>query len=226
VNIHYAKEPTSNYVRTAVETALAINSQDLPGDILIFLTGQEECERAVAMLEEEDRKGFGGKEGRKKESGERGRLEEEARVLRLAPCALYAGMPAAGQLAAFSPAPRGRRKVVAATNVAETSVTLEGVVFVVDCMHAKQRSYDPATGLESLLVAPISKASAAQRAGRAGEDRGGDPPLFTLIFLMCTLSSCTYRWRSCVWWACMVCCVASRVRSGALESSAREREAL
>lgn len=57
-------------------------------------------------------------------------------------------------------------QVVAATNIAETSVTLEGVVYVIDSCFAKQQAYNPLTGLESLLVAPISKASAAQRAGK------------------------------------------------------------
>lgn len=61
-------------------------------------------------------------------------------------------------------------QVVVATNIAETSVTIEGVVYVIDTMFAKQRCFNPLTGLESLLVAPISKASAAQRAGRAGTD--------------------------------------------------------
>ncbi len=56
-------------------------------------------------------------------------------------------------------------QVVAATNIAETSVTLEGVVYVIDSLFAKQQAYNPLTGLDSLLVAPISKASAAQRAG-------------------------------------------------------------
>jgi HrpA-like RNA helicase len=56
-------------------------------------------------------------------------------------------------------------QVVAATNIAETSVTLEGVVYVIDTLFAKQQAYNPLTGLDSLLVAPISKASAAQRAG-------------------------------------------------------------
>ena len=63
-------------------------------------------------------------------------------------------------------------QVIAATNIAETSVTLEGVVFVIDCCFSKQRVYNPITGLESLLVAPISKASAAQRAGGAADCAG------------------------------------------------------
>ena len=60
------------------------------------------------------------------------------------------------------------KQVVAATNIAETSVTLEGVVYVIDSCFTKQQAYNPLTGLDSLLVAPISKASAAQRAGRHG----------------------------------------------------------
>ena len=59
-------------------------------------------------------------------------------------------------------------QIVVATNIAETSVTIEGVCFVVDCCFAKQTAYNPLIGLGSLLVAPVSRASAAQRAGRAG----------------------------------------------------------
>ena len=93
------------------------------------------------------------------------------------PCA---GLPAAQQLAVFAPCPRNHRRVIVATNIAETSVTLEGVVYVVDTLFSKQRSYNPLVGLECLLVAPISKASAAQRAGRAGRVRPGH------CFRLCT----------------------------------------
>ena len=71
-------------------------------------------------------------------------------------------------------------QIVVATNIAETSVTIEGVCFVVDCCFAKQTAYNPLTGLGSLLVAPISRASAAQRAGRAGRIRPGH------CFRLCT----------------------------------------
>ena len=64
-------------------------------------------------------------------------------------------------------------QVIVSTNIAETSVTLEGIVYVVDSCFAKQRCYNPLSGLESLLVAPISKASAQQRAGRAGAHGAG-----------------------------------------------------
>ena len=71
-------------------------------------------------------------------------------------------------------------QIVVATNIAETSVTIEGVCFVIDCCFAKQTAYNPLTGLGSLLVAPISRASAAQRAGRAGRIRPGH------CFRLCT----------------------------------------
>jgi pre-mRNA-splicing factor ATP-dependent RNA helicase DHX16 len=68
----------------------------------------------------------------------------------------------------FEPTPPGARKVVIATNIAETSLTINGIIYVIDCGFAKQTSYNPRTGMESLIVTPISKASANQRAGRAG----------------------------------------------------------
>lgn len=95
VQQHYAEEAVSDYVQASVTTAAAFHEQDLPGDILIFLTGQQECESAVSMLEEEARR----------------YRRAQAGSLRLMPVALYAGLPAADQLQAFQPAPRGYRKV-------------------------------------------------------------------------------------------------------------------
>lgn len=60
-----------------------------------------------------------------------------------------------------------------ATNIAETSITINGIVFVIDCAFVKLRAYNPGTAIESLVVTPISKASASQRAGRAGRNRPG-----------------------------------------------------
>ncbi|KAK9828606.1 hypothetical protein WJX72_001006 [[Myrmecia] bisecta] len=156
VQVHYLEQPTSDYVQTAVQAAVNLHEEDMPGDILIFLTGQEECDRCTNLLEEEAR-----------------RLRRRQGALRLMPMPLYAGLPAAQQLQVFQPPPRGYRKVVAATNIAETSVTLEGVVYVIDSCFSKQKVYNPLTGLESLLVAPISRANAQQRAGRAGRVRPG-----------------------------------------------------
>jgi hypothetical protein len=77
------------------------------------------------------------------------------------PASLHAGLPPC----VF---PLSSSQVIVSTNIAETSVTLEGIVYVIDSCFAKQRCYNPLSGLESLLIAPISKASAQQRAGRAG----------------------------------------------------------
>ena len=95
---HYAEEPVADYVQAAVTTAVALHDQDLPGDILIFLTGQQECESAVSMLEEEALR----------------YRRAQGSSLRLMPTALYAGLPAASQLQAFEATPRGYRKVLAA----------------------------------------------------------------------------------------------------------------
>ncbi|KAL5576629.1 hypothetical protein UlMin_018328, partial [Ulmus minor] len=81
---------------------------------------------------------------------------------------LYSGLPSADQELVFIPTPRGKRKVVISTNIAETSLTLEGTVYVVDSGFSKQRFYNPISDIKNLVVAPISKASARQRAGRAG----------------------------------------------------------
>lgn len=107
---HYAEEPVSDYVQAAVTTAVAFHDQELPGDILIFLTGQQECESAVSMLEEEARR----------------YRRAQAGSLRLMPVALYAGLPAADQLQAFQPAPRGYRKV-------SRRCTCRGKICVVRC---------------------------------------------------------------------------------------------
>ncbi|KAK6264658.1 hypothetical protein QUC31_012851 [Theobroma cacao] len=86
---------------------------------------------------------------------------------------LYSGLSRAEQDLVFSPTPKGKRKVVISTNIAETSLTLEGIVYVVDSGFSKQRFYNPISDIENLVVAPISKASARQRAGRAGRLRPG-----------------------------------------------------
>ncbi|MEW5297962.1 MAG: hypothetical protein WDW36_001135 [Sanguina aurantia] len=181
VQVHYLESPCGDYLRAAVEAAVALHCEDLPGDVLIFLSGQEEVEAAVTMLDEEA-----------------SRLAKSSGYsLRMLPLPLYSASarhhtcpqpltplpasrsprtspsPAVPSSWCSSQPPRGYRKVVVSTNVAETSLTLEGVVYVIDSCFVKQRCYNPLLGLESLLIAPISKASATQRAGRAGRVRAG-----------------------------------------------------
>ena len=86
---------------------------------------------------------------------------------------LYSSLPPAQQQQVFEPTPAGHRKVVVATNIAETSITIDGVVYVIDPGFSKQNVFDPRSRISSLLVTPISKASARQRAGRAGRTREG-----------------------------------------------------
>jgi pre-mRNA-splicing factor ATP-dependent RNA helicase DHX15/PRP43 len=92
---------------------------------------------------------------------------------------LYSTLPPQQQQRIFDPAPGPRgdgppgRKIVVSTNIAETSLTIDGIVYVVDPGFSKQKVYNPRIRVESLLVSPISKASAQQRAGRAGRTRPG-----------------------------------------------------
>ncbi|KAG7363864.1 ATP-dependent helicase HrpA [Nitzschia inconspicua] len=89
-------------------------------------------------------------------------------------CVLYAALPPEAQLLAFQPKPKGcRRKIILATNIAETSVTLDGIRYVIDTGKHKTRSYSTTTGMESLTVEPVSQAQAAQRSGRAGRVQAG-----------------------------------------------------
>uniref|UniRef100_A0A0D3EL13 Helicase C-terminal domain-containing protein n=1 Tax=Oryza barthii TaxID=65489 RepID=A0A0D3EL13_9ORYZ len=160
VEIHYVEEPVSDYLQAAVNTVLIIHEKEPPGDILVFLTGQDDIDAAVKMLNEEIQ--------------HRGRhylgcySSDDLLIL-----PLYSGLPRGDQDLIFTPTSKGKRKVVISTNIAETSLTLEGVVYVVDSGFSKQKCYNPISDIESLVVAPISKASARQRAGRAGRVRPG-----------------------------------------------------
>ncbi|KAK4727194.1 hypothetical protein R3W88_032111 [Solanum pinnatisectum] len=156
VEIHHSKAPISDYLDAAVVTALQIHAtqpQD-DGDILIFLTGQEEIETAENIINHRIR-ALGTK------------------IAELITCPIYANLPTELQAKIFEPTPEGARKVVLATNIAETSLTIDGIKYVIDTGFCKINCYNPRTGTESLMVAPISKASANQRAGRSGRTGPG-----------------------------------------------------
>ncbi|CAD7699242.1 unnamed protein product [Ostreobium quekettii] len=154
VDIMYTKAPEADYVDAAVVTVLQIHVTQPTGDILVFLTGQEEIENAEEALKERTR-GKGSKIGE------------------LMVCPIYANLPTDLQAKIFEPTPEGARKVVLATNIAETSVTIDGIRYVIDTGLVKQNSYNPRSGMEQLLVTPVSKAAAQQRAGRAGRTAPG-----------------------------------------------------
>ncbi|KAI8528846.1 hypothetical protein RHMOL_Rhmol12G0179100 [Rhododendron molle] len=156
VEVHYTKAPEADYLDAAIVTALQIHVTQQPGDgdILIFFTGQEEIETAEEILKHRTR-GLGTK------------------IPELIICPIYANLPTELQAKIFEPTPEGARKVVLATNIAETSLTIDGIKYVIDPGFCKMKSYNPRTGMESLLVTPISKASANQRAGRSGRTGPG-----------------------------------------------------
>lgn len=149
VDIHYTPQPEANYLAAAVTTIFQIHITQGKGDILVFLTGQEEIEAAEQNLQETARK-LGSK------------------VPEMIICPIYANLPSELQSKIFEPTPPGARKVVLATNIAETSLTIDGIVYVIDPGFVKENVYNARTGMESLVVTPCSRASANQRSGRAG----------------------------------------------------------
>ncbi|PGH01203.1 pre-mRNA-splicing factor ATP-dependent RNA helicase DHX16 [Blastomyces parvus] len=149
VDIHYTSQPEANYLAAAITTVFHIHISQGAGDILVFLTGQEEIEAAEQSIQETARK-LGSK------------------IPELIICPIYANLPSELQAKIFEPTPPGARKVVLATNIAETSLTIDGIVYVIDPGFVKENVFNPRTGMESLVVTPCSRASAGQRAGRAG----------------------------------------------------------
>ncbi|XP_043486982.1 pre-mRNA-splicing factor ATP-dependent RNA helicase DHX16 [Polistes fuscatus] len=149
VDIYYTKAPEADYIDACVVSILQIHATQPPGDVLVFLTGQDEIETCQEMLQERVR-----------------RLGSKLAELLILP--VYANLPSDMQAKIFQPTPAGARKVVLATNIAETSLTIDNIVYVIDPGFAKQNNFNARTGMESLMVVPISKASAMQRAGRAG----------------------------------------------------------
>ncbi|MDE2167555.1 MAG: ATP-dependent helicase HrpB [Alphaproteobacteria bacterium] len=127
-------------VAAAVRRALADDS----GSVLVFLPGGAEIRRVVRFLEESE-------------------LPADVTV---AP--LYGDLPPPAQDAAIQPAPAGKRKVVLATSIAETSLTIEGIRVVIDGGLMRAPRYDPASGMTRLMTLRVSRASAKQRSGRAG----------------------------------------------------------
>ena len=99
--------------------------------------------------------------------------ESEESVSNVLILPLYSQLPTKQQLQVFEPAPEHTRLIILATNVAETSITIPGIRFVFDCGRSKEKKYDKSTGVQSFEIGWISKASATQRAGRAGRTGPG-----------------------------------------------------
>jgi len=154
VDILYLETAAEDYVEKAVQTVFDIHTKELDGDILVFLTGREEIDSAVQAISERA-------------------ASLHPRAQAIMPLPLYAGLSTEQQMYVFEEAPENTRKVIFSTNIAEASVTIEGIVYVVDTGFVKLRAYNPMTGIESLTATAVSKASATQRAGRAGRTKPG-----------------------------------------------------
>ncbi|CAG9766149.1 unnamed protein product [Ceutorhynchus assimilis] len=149
----FSKNPVEDYVDASVKQALQIHLQPPSGDILIFMPGQEDIEVSCEVLAE--------------------RLAEIDNAPELSILPIYSQLPSDLQAKIFQRSPEGIRKCVVATNIAETSLTVDGIIFVIDSGYCKLKVYNPRIGMDALQIYPISQANANQRSGRAGRTGPG-----------------------------------------------------
>lgn len=153
VDVLWSKSPCEDYVDSAVKQVLTIHLGQGPGDILVFMTGQEDIEITCEVIAE--------------------RLKQLNNPPKLSILPIYSQMPADLQAKIFEKGEGGARKVIVATNIAETSLTVDGIMFVVDAGFSKLKVYNPRMGMDALQITPISQANSSQRSGRAGRTGPG-----------------------------------------------------
>ncbi len=150
----FSKTPAEDYVDEAVKQILAIHLGEPAGDILVFMTGQEDIEATCQLAADRLQK-----------------LGDDVPSLTILP--IYSQLPSDMQAKIFQKSDTGSRKVIVATNIAETSLTVDGILYVIDCGFYKLKVFNPRIGMDSLQITPISQANAEQRAGRAGRTGPG-----------------------------------------------------
>lgn len=153
VDVMFHRSPVEDYVDQAVQQVLSIHVSKGPGDILVFMTGQEDIEATCELVQE--------------------RLNALNDPPKLSILPIYSQMPADLQAKIFDRAAPGVRKCIVATNIAETSLTVDGIMYVVDSGYSKLKVYNPKMGMDTLQITPISQANANQRSGRAGRTGPG-----------------------------------------------------
>ena len=153
VDIMFSKTPIEDYVDAAAKQVLSIHVGQPTGDILVFMTGQEDIEVTCTIIQE--------------------RLDQLEDVPPLTVLPMYSQLPADLQAKIFAKGENNARKVVVSTNIAETSLTLDGIKYVVDTGYNKLKVYNPKIGMDALQITPISQANSNQRSGRAGRTGAG-----------------------------------------------------
>ena len=152
VTLKYTAEPVQDIVETSLRMIFQIHRQEpMPGDVLVFFHGRDIITSLESLVNQYA-------------------ADMDPELPKLLVLPLFAALSQAAQHRVFQPAPRNTRKIIIATNIAETSVTVPGVRFVIDSGKAKVKQFRTSIGMESLLVKPISQSSAIQRQGRAGRE--------------------------------------------------------
>ena len=154
VEVMHSKSVCQDHVEAAVDQAMKIHLMSPPGDILIFMTGVEDIEGTAYCLEERLKS-----------------LGDDTPAMLILP--MYSMMPSELQSKIFEPAPPKTRKCIISTNITETSVTVDGILYVIDSGLCKLKVFKPKIGIDALQIYPVSQAAANQRKGRAGRTGPG-----------------------------------------------------
>lgn len=154
IDVFHSSKKQEEYVHSALVAVFQIHQTADDGDILVFCTGQEEIETLVQDTKEIAKN-----------------LKPGCRMV--IACPLFSALPSEWQLEAFKPTPKGCRKVIYSTNIAETSVTIPGIKYVIDTGMVKAKIFNPTSGIHTLKAQRISKEQAEQRMGRAGREGHG-----------------------------------------------------
>ena len=154
VQLYHANVPNDDYVDAAIKQVMKIHLQMPPGDILVFMTGQEDIITTCEILSERITA-----------------IGEGVTPLMVLP--MYSQLPSDLQARIFQTSTSKVRKVIVSTNIAETSLTVDGILYVIDTGYFKLKVYNPKIGMDALQITPISQANANQRSGRAGRTGPG-----------------------------------------------------
>lgn len=175
VTTTYTSTPVTNLLDAAMEKIIHLHQhQPLPGDVLVFLSGQEMienleslCHTYASTLLEKDKE----QTQLTQTKSQKQKAQPKLPALQILP--LFASLPTHLQSRIFQPTPHFTRRIILATNIAETSITVPGIRHVIDTGKHKSRLFRPGLNLDTLLSTPISQSMAKQRAGRAGREAPG-----------------------------------------------------